>query len=99
MISLGCAVDNYTYYCEVTYNRADIRPGIYYFIAPKTRTLGWNRLVTLSDRVWQQGPKGGVKIVKNREVFATTQYVTTNEKLMKKFMWVKLQAQSFNKGA
>ena len=50
-----------------------------------------------SDKVWRQGPKGGVKIVKDRNAPASSQYVTKDEKIMKEFMWVKLQAQPYVK--
>lgn len=91
---------DYNYYCEVTYDRADIKPGIYSFLSEKNSRIGYNRLITLSDKVWRQGPKGGVKIIKDRSYhYRHTRYVTTDEKLMKKFMWVKLQAQPYNKGA
>jgi hypothetical protein len=93
-------VVDYNYYCEVTYDRADIRPGVYSFSSEKNSRIGYNRLITLSDKVWRQGPKGGVKILKDRNSYHRhTQYVTTSEKLMKKFMWVKLQAQPYIKGA
>lgn len=70
------------------------------FSTTRDRTLGYNRLVTLSHKVWRQGPKGGVKIVKDKENWAhNIGYVTKNEKIMKEFMWVKLQAQPFIKGA
>lgn len=97
--SLGCAVVeyNYNYYCEVTYDRADIKPGVYTFSSQKNSRLGYNRLITLSDKVWRQGPKGGVKIIKDRTKYASSQYVTSDEKTMKKFMWVKLQAQPYIK--
>ena len=91
---------DYSYYCEVTYDRADIKPGVYSFSSEKNSRIGYNRLITLSDKVWRQGPKGGVKIIKDRgAVFHPSGFVTTDEKLMKKFMWVKLQAQPFIKGA
>lgn len=53
------------------------------------------RCMSYSHRVWVQGPKGGVKIIKNR--LSNTNlygYVTKNEELMKEFMWVKLKAQT-----
>jgi hypothetical protein len=97
---LGCAVVEYTYYCKVTFDRADIKPGLYMFQTAKNSTLGYNRLVTLSHKIWRQGPKGGVKIIKDKENWAhNIGYVTTNEKIMKEFMWAKLQAQSYIKGA
>ena len=92
---------DYNYYCEVTLDRADIKPGIYSFSSEKNIRIGYNRLITLSDKVWRQGPKGGVKIIKDRGAALrySSGFVTTDEHLMKKFMWVKLQAQSFDKGA
>lgn len=91
----------FTFYCEVTYDRADIGPGMYTFRGIRGNTLGYNRLITIADKVWRQGPKGGVKIIKDRNARwgHTLQYVTTNEKIMKEFMWVKLQAQTYIKGA
>lgn len=49
-----------------------------------------------SDKVWRQGPKGGVKIVKDRNEHAPSQYVTKDEKIMKQFIWVKLQAKPYH---
>ena len=91
---------DYTYYCEVNIDR-EIEKGVYSFTAARGthRYFDYNRLITLSHTVWRQGPKGGVKFVKSRNFDAPSGYITTNEKLMKKFMWVKLQAQPFNKGA
>jgi len=94
-------VADFTYYCEVTHDRVDIKPGTYSFTTDGPHSfLRFNRLTTVSDKVWRQGPRGGVKIVKDRyALFHPAGYVTTDEKLMKKFMWVKLQAQQFIKGA
>ena len=56
--------------------------------------VGWqSTLARQSTRVWQQGPKGGVKIVKGRGRHGYG-YVTKDEGMMKKFMWVKLSAQT-----
>jgi hypothetical protein len=50
--------------------------------------------------VWRQGPKGGVKLVKDRwSWYGSNKYVTKDEKAIKEFMWVKLQAQPYIKGA
>ncbi len=87
----------HTFYCEVVYDRDDIKPGIYSFISRDSfNFLGYNHLVTLSNKVWRQGPKGGVKIIKDRAGLSYPGYVTTDVDEMKKFMWAKLQAQSFN---
>lgn len=89
-----------TYYCEVNINRSDYKAGVYKVIAEQAnRHHTWlpvlNRLITMSDRVWKQGPKGGVKIVKSRTYeLLPLGYVTTNEKYMKQFAWVKLRAKS-----
>ena len=55
--------------------------------------VGWKYAVWASKRVWRQGPKGGVKIVKGRGQHGYA-YVTKDEEMMKKFMWVKLKAQT-----
>ena len=57
--------------------------------------VGWQaRLTQECDRIWMQGPKGGVKIVKDKRTYprGVYRYVTKNEKLMKEFMWIKLKA-------
>ena len=56
---------------------------------------GQSRLAMNSDRVWCQGPRGGVKIVKDRINYyggVYGGYVTNNKKAMKEFAWVKLSA-------
>jgi len=56
--------------------------------------IGWqSRLARLSNRIWRQGPRGGVKIVKSRGL-SGYRYVTNNEEMMKKFIWVKLKAKT-----
>lgn len=100
-ISQGCAVarNRCTYYFELSQDRHDgidtWGKGIYssegYMGA---YIIGWqSRLAKLSDRVWRQGPQGGVKIVKSRGHIFDYGYVTTNEERMKEFIWVKLKAQ------
>lgn len=59
------------------------------------------------DRVWCQGPQGGVRIVsenwmsqvyeKHQKTYYGRKYVTKNEKAMKEFAWAKLKAQPFEK--
>lgn len=96
LISQGCAVAEHTYYCEVTRERADIKSGLYTFSGPSSSFLRYNRLVTLSDKVWLQGPRGGVKIIKDRAGIRIQHYVTNDVEEMKEFMWAKLQAQTVN---
>ncbi len=89
----------YTYYCEVNINRSDYQAGVYKVVADRGWNHAWfptlNRLITMSDRVWKQGPKGGVKIIKNRSWdLYPMGYITTDEKWMKKFAWVKLKAKA-----
>lgn len=83
-------MDNYAYYCKVSRDYSDMKAGIYYF-CNRHRFGSSNRLLTISDIVWRQGPRGGVKIIKDRQM--SLGYITTNEELMKEFVWVKLQAQ------
>jgi hypothetical protein len=98
----GCAVakpNRCTYYFEILNNRND---GINSWKAGTYYSAGWmnawyggqSRLSYNSDRIWCQGPQGGVKIVKDRITYpgSTYGYVTKNEKLMKEFMWIKLKA-------
>ena len=57
--------------------------------------VGWqNRLAMNSSRVWCQGPRGGVKIVKDRITYPGGMYgyITKNNKAMKEFAWAKLSA-------
>jgi hypothetical protein len=56
------------------------------------------RCISYSDKVWVQGPRGGVKIIKDRLTYPSGVYgyVTKNKELMKEFMWVKLKAQTLH---
>jgi outer membrane biogenesis lipoprotein LolB len=49
-------------------------------------------IIRNSHNVWRQGPKGGVKVVKDYSVAYPLGYITGNDKHMKKFMWIKMQA-------
>ena len=55
---------------------------------------GQSRLAMNSHRVWCQGPRGGVKIVKDKINYygGVYGYITKNNKAMKEFAWVKLSA-------
>jgi hypothetical protein len=90
-------VAEFTYYCKVTCGSIDVKPGIYSVRSKFGALAGILNLLLQSDKVWRQGPKGGVKIYKDRSshVFGLT-YITKNEEEMKKFMWIKLQATSLN---
>lgn len=90
----------FTFYCRVDrdYPARGIKAGVYTY-GSEYNHLGWPRaagahlLVQYSNKVWRQGPQGGVKIIKNRNVDGYG-YVTTNEKQMKEFVWIKLQARA-----
>lgn len=87
----------YTYYCEVGSRVREYPAGVYKVIADKGFNGRWfpvlNRLITVSDRVWKQGPRGGVKLIKSPwDDFWATGYITANEKYMREFAWIKLQA-------
>ncbi len=85
---------NYTYYCEIfedyTY---EFPKGVISITWKREYNTKIRRCMSYSHRVWVQGPKGGVKMLKDR-VDYTYGYVTKNEELMKEFMWVKLKAQT-----
>jgi hypothetical protein len=84
----------HTYYFEVRDHRGDVPDGVYSCQADPmnfhTLILGYFQI---SHRVWRQGPRGGVKIIRDRgyDLYPIT-YITTNPKWMKKFAWVKLKA-------
>ena len=90
----------FTFYCRVDRDRPaqGINAGVYTY-GSEYNHLGWPRaagahlLVQYSNKVWRQGPQGGVKIIKNRDT-GSRGYVTTNEDQMKEFVWIKLQAQA-----
>ena len=87
------------YYFELHQDRTDYidswKAGVYSAQGYVGGYTGWqNRLVHNSDRVWMQGPRGGVKIVKDRINYYGGVYghITTNKKAMKEFTWIKLSA-------
>ena len=86
-----------TYYFEVSQDRTDFldswTAGVYSAPGYMGAWYGYqSRLALDSVRVWQQGPQGGVKIVKDRTRLASYGYVTNNVAMMKKFTWIKLRA-------
>ena len=101
LILQGCAVakpNRCTYYFEIANDYTDgidtWKKGVYSAEGYMGAYYGWQtRTKHVSTRIWQQGPKGGVKIVKGRGRHGYG-YVTKNEEMMKKFIWVKLSAQT-----
>ena len=88
---------DYVYYCEVKNRIREYPEGVYKVVAKNGINATWfpvlNRLTTVSDRVWKQGPQGGVKIIKAPWINSwPVGYITTNEKYMQEFAWVKLRA-------
>ena len=93
-------INRCTYYFELLKNRSD---GINSWKAGAYSAAGYmgawyggqGRLSMNSDRIWCQGPKGGVKIVKDRIGYPVGMYgyITNNKTAMKQFTWVKLSAQ------
>lgn len=87
---------NYAYYCEGKNGQVWVIHG------SPTDTRGMGMHFTISDRIWRQGPRGGVKIIKDIRLDATwgqmqpTQYVTRNQDLMQEFLMVKLRAVPFS---
>ena len=91
----------HTYYCEVQSRIREYPEGVYKVVADKGINARWfpqlNRLITVSDRVWKQGPKGGVKIVKSpwRDPWPAG-YVTSKDEYMREFLWVKIRAKELH---
>jgi len=95
-----------TYYFELDQDRTDHidswKAGVY--SSPGYMGGYWGRQSRLShnsDRIWCQGPRGGVKIVKDRINWYGGMYggyVTNNQKAMKEFSWVKLSARPLELG-
>ena len=85
-----------TYYCEIVGDYTPEFPkGVYVIPYHREYHTKISRCVSYSNKVWVQGPRGGVKIIKDRtDPYAEYGYVTKNEEIMKEFMWVKLKAQS-----
>ena len=88
-----------TYYFEVPKSYSDgidtYEAGVYSAQGYTGGYVGWqSRLSWNSHRVWCQGPRGGVKIVKDRITYpgGVYGYITTNKKAMKEFACVKLSA-------
>lgn len=89
------ASSNSIYYCEVegdyTY---EFSKGVYAIPYRREYHTKIFRCMSYSHRVWVQGPRGGVRIIKDRSgTDFDYGYLTKNEKAMKEFMWVKLKAQ------
>jgi hypothetical protein len=87
-----------TYYFELLKDRGDgidsWKAGVY--SSPGYMAAWQSRLSYNSDRIWCQGPRGGVKIVKDRITYPGGMYgyITNNKTAMKEFTWVKLQARA-----
>ena len=86
---------NSIFYCEVEGNPQndywEFAPGIYIIPDRREYRTKISRCCSHSARVWIQGPNGGVQL--RREESRLFYYITKNDELMKKFMWVKLKAQ------
>jgi hypothetical protein len=88
------------YYCEVHQDvTTEFPKGIFAITSKKSNRTKITRCISYSDKVWAQGPQGGVRIIKDRTstgllgYTSKNDYVTRNDKSMKRFMWVKLKAQ------
>jgi hypothetical protein len=91
----------FTFYCRVDrdYPEREIKAGVYAYRSEHDHrrcqrfASVYAPLIRNSNKVWRLGPRGGVKIIKNRDI-GSYGYVTTNEEQMKEFVWIKLQAQA-----
>lgn len=84
---------------------ANYKSGIYYYVCDKNIIAvpcsDIQYRVTcerLCSSVWYQGPRGGIKYISSKhDDESVFPYVTKDEKKIKEFMWLKLQAQEFKK--
>ena len=69
-----------------------------WLLVTNTNSQHMPRLMRESDQVWCQGPRGGVKIIKDRLTYPGGMYgyITKDDKAMKEFVWVKLRARKLN---
>jgi hypothetical protein len=84
-----------TYYCLIEQESRGIQPGVYRMTLDRGQRLvrGYSEL---SNKIWRQGPRGGVKIIKDRIGFGLYGYVTSNTEEMREFAWIKLQAKQIS---
>ena len=85
-----------TYYCEIADNYTyEFSKGVIAIPWRREYHTKIMRCISYSHRVWKQGPRGGVKIIKDKRTSKNLfGYVTKNDEAMKEFIWVKLKAQS-----
>lgn len=89
---LGCAVGNPTYYCEVVADDTwEFPPAVYVIPYRHGYATKIQRCISYSARVWLQGSRGGVKIIKDH-FDSKFGYITKDDKSIKNFMWAKLKA-------
>jgi hypothetical protein len=84
------------YYCQVSKNHTPEFPkGIISIPFKQEYITKIKRCISYSEKVWVQGSRGGVKVIKDRETdTGPFGYVTRDDNEMKKFMWAKLKAKS-----
>ena len=95
-ISLQC-----TYYFEVSKDYTDYidtyAAGVYSAAGYMGAWYGGqSRLAMNSDRVWCQGPRGGVQLIKGAYWNYWATYLRRDSEKMKQFVWVKLRARQLN---
>lgn len=85
------------YYCEVVGDYTyEFPKGVFAIPGRSEYSTKISRCVSYSHRVWKQGPRGGVKLIKQgfeNDKFYGYGYLTKDPEAMKEFMWVKLRAE------
>jgi hypothetical protein len=83
-----------TYYCQVPGNFTPEFPkGVTSIPYRHEYLTKIKRCISYSDKVWVQGSRGGVKVIKDQESnTGLIGYITKNDNELKKFMWAKLKA-------
>lgn len=62
------------------------------YLQSYSQALKMPQLFRESQRVWQQGPRGGIKLVRNNWEIENCGYITNDAEALKEFAWVKLRA-------
>lgn len=59
------------------------------------RPLHHPRLFRESEKIWYEGPRGGIRLIKKDSIYQY-KYITSDETSIKEFFWIKIQAKNLN---
>ena len=67
-----------------------------WLLVTNTNSTHLPRLMRESDKVWYQGPRGGVQLIKGAYWNYWATYLRRDSEKMKQFVWIKLRARQLN---